>query len=215
MRRRQAGVSRETARAVARSLGKAKPRDPGVSGAAPKTPDPAVSGPGPKKADPAISCDPHKTPDSAFSGESPENAEAISGPETAPGKTGLDIAAAWDAAPLAERTRGLNNIGLRALLDALPADWRPEITASRPLVAPLVGNDPGEMPDFLRRVPADSGEELIARATTELPQLLKKYEAALTLTGEQRAQLIKACRQFHCEWTALVLKLERQQPLVA
>ncbi len=41
--------------------------------------------------------------------------------------TALDIVEVWDAAPVAERTRAVNNIGLTQLLEALPVDWWPLI----------------------------------------------------------------------------------------
>ena len=43
--------------------------------------------------------------------------------KSGPRATGLDIAATWNAAALAERTRALDNIGLRPLLEAFPQDW--------------------------------------------------------------------------------------------
>jgi hypothetical protein len=41
--------------------------------------------------------------------------------------TGLDITAAWHAAPPAERVRAVNNIGLRPLLQAMPENWLPTL----------------------------------------------------------------------------------------
>jgi hypothetical protein len=68
--------------------------------------------------------------------------------------TGLDIAEAWDTAPLEERTRAINNIGLKPLLQALPENWIPSIEkwlAERRLsielpTTPLAVDDPDPIP---------------------------------------------------------------------
>jgi hypothetical protein len=43
------------------------------------------------------------------------------------GATALEIAAVFKSAPLAERTRGLDNIGWRDVAQAIPESWLPDI----------------------------------------------------------------------------------------
>jgi len=44
-----------------------------------------------------------------------------------PAPTGLDILELWDRAPLKERTKFINQVGLDALLQVIPADWMQSI----------------------------------------------------------------------------------------
>jgi ParB-like chromosome segregation protein Spo0J len=74
-------------------------------------------------------------------------------------------ALAWRDATLPDQTRFVSNVGLDNLFQAAPSDQReaflrhhqidlrePQPVASR-TVPPLIGNDPGEIPAVLRRVP--------------------------------------------------------------
>jgi hypothetical protein len=78
-----------------------------------------------------------------------------------PAPTGLDILELWNRAPLMERTKFVNQVGLDALLHAIPTDWMQTIemglrnrrTSAAPSNEYLITETDGypDLPDSLRR----------------------------------------------------------------
>ena len=78
--------------------------------------------------------------------------------------TALDLAEVWERASVAERTRFINNLGLEAVLVAMPEDWLPSIeqrlsnrsVTVRPPASELAANNTEypAMPSFLKRASA-------------------------------------------------------------
>ena len=74
-----------------------------------------------------------------------------------------DIIVAWRTAPPAERAKAIDNIGLDAVLAAIPSSWWPlleqHLAERQQSPAPplAIGSDPDAIPEFLRReVPAEA-----------------------------------------------------------
>ena len=65
----------------------------------------------------------------------------------------VDILAVWDKAPLEERTKAINSIGLKPLFAALPQDWLPQleelIAERQQSCTAIVPAIPAEVPDDL------------------------------------------------------------------
>jgi hypothetical protein len=77
--------------------------------------------------------------------------------------THADIIAVWTNAPVSERKRAIDGIGLEALLAAMPSAWLPLIAnrLARPIVpAPLLADLPGDLsvPAFLQREKINGAE---------------------------------------------------------
>jgi hypothetical protein len=97
-----------------------------------------------------------------------------------PKTTHIDIIAAWMNAPLEERTKAIDSIGLMPLLAALPPNWLPVLEQwiadrQQPLVPAAVPTDPDlviprdlTIPEFLRRTSLSSSTD-ITREDKQLP----------------------------------------------